>query len=156
MEIKKIKKATTTAAIKKSIDLIHSHKLPVAAYFILGLPGETKKDIEKTIEFARSSRVEWAQFACFLPIPGSPDGDEFLKNNEMVSTGWEAFHNTECPAPPEHLTATDLKRLQRKAFMRFYLRPGPIFRTITLLFHKDTFLRIINRGFAYLFSGSSS
>ncbi len=154
--LKKIKKATTTAEIKKSIDLIHSHKLPVAAYFILGLPGETKKDIEETIEFSRSSKVEWAQFACFLPIPGSPDGDEFLKNNEMVSTGWEAFHNTECPAPPEHLTAKDLKRFQRKAFMRFYFRPGPILRTTALLFHKYTFVRIVKRGIAYLFSGGSS
>lgn len=152
--LKKIKKATTTSAIKKSIDLIHSHGIPVAAYFILGLPGESRKDIEKTIEFARASGVEWAQFACFLPIPGSPDGDSFLKDNDMVATGWEAFHNTECPAPPAPLTSDDLKKLQRKAFMRFYLRPGPVFRTAALLFHRETFLRIIKRGFAYLFKSS--
>lgn len=151
--LKRIKKATTTSAIKKSIDLIHSHNIPVAAYFILGLPGETGEDIEKTIEFARTSGVEWAQFACFLPIPGSPDGDNFLKNNDMVSTGWKAFHNTECPAPPPPLTADNLKKLQRKAFMRFYLRPGPMLRTVALLFHRDTFFRIIKRAFAYLFSG---
>lgn len=152
--LKKIKKATTTSAIKKSIDLIHSHGLPVAAYFILGLPGETREDIEKTIEFARTSGVEWAQFACFLPIPGSPDGDSYLRNNDMVATGWEAFHNTECPAPPAPLTSGDLKKLQRKAFLRFYLRPGPAFRTAALLFHRETFLRIIKRGFAYLFKSS--
>lgn len=151
--LKKIKKSTTTSAIRESIDLIHSHGIPVAAYFILGLPGETRADIEKTIEFSCSSGVEWAQFACFLPIPGSPDGDEFLKNNDMISTGWAAFHNTECPAPPESLTADELKKLQRKAFTRFYLRPGPLFRTAGLLFHKETFTRIIRRGFAYL-SGS--
>ena len=154
--LKKIKKATTTAKIKKSIDLIHSHGIPVAAYFILGLPGETRSDIQKTIRFSRDSGIEWAQFACFLPIPGSPDGDAFLKNNDMTSSGWEAFHNTECPAPPESLTANDLKRYQREAFMRFYLRPGPAIRTISLLFHRDTFLRIIRRGFAYLFSGNGS
>ncbi len=151
--LKRIQKATTTSEIKKSIELIHSHGLPVAAYFILGLPGETEKDIEKTIEFARTSGVEWAQFACFLPIPGSPDGDSFLKDNDMVSTGWEAFHNAKCPAPPVSLTAYELKKLQRRAFMRFYLRPGPMFRATALLFHRDTFFRIIKRGFSYLFGG---
>ncbi len=154
--LKRIKKATTTSKIKNSIDQIHSHGLPVAAYFILGLPGETRQDIEKTLKFARTSGVEWAQFACFLPIPGSPDGDGFLKDNDMVASGWQAFHNTECPAPPASLTAEDLKKLQRKAFMQFYLRPGPMFRTVSLLMHKDTFLRIVKRGFAYLFSSNSS
>jgi len=151
--LKRIMKATTTDAISKSIDRIHSHKLPVAAYFILGLPGETKSDIEKTIRFARTSGVEWAQFACYLPIPGSPDGDDFLKTNDMVGSGWAAFHNTECPAPPESITAEELKKLQRQAFVKFYFRPGPISRVIKLLFHRDTFSRIIKRGIAYLFGG---
>jgi len=154
--LKKIQKATTTSEIRKRIELIHSHGLPVAAYFILGLPGETRQDIEKTIEFARSSKVEWAQFACFLPIPGSPDGDTFLKTSNMISTGWAAFHNTACPAPPAPLDADDLKRLQRKAFISFYLRPGQILRTTGLLLHRDTFKRIVRRGFAYLFGGTGS
>ncbi|MCD6589048.1 MAG: B12-binding domain-containing radical SAM protein [Candidatus Fermentibacteraceae bacterium] len=148
--LKKIKKATTTSSIKSSIDLIHSQGLPVAAYFILGIPGETEKEIQETIRFSRTSGVEWAQFACFLPIPGSPDGDSFLENTDMVSTGWEAFHNSACPAPPFPLSAERLKQLQRKAFLRFYLRPGQIFRTTRLLFHRDTFFRIIRRVFAYL------
>jgi radical SAM superfamily enzyme YgiQ (UPF0313 family) len=154
--LKKIKKATTTDAIKNSIDLIHTHHLPVAAYFILGLPGETQKDIEQTIQFSRSCGVEWAQFACFLPIPGSPDGDGFLENTDMVSSGWAAFHNTACPAPPFPLSAEELKKLQRKAFLRFYLRPGPLFRTTKLLFHRNTFVRVLRRGFTYLFGGNSS
>lgn len=151
--LKRIRKATTTERIKANIEKIHSHGIPVAAYFILGLPGETKADMEKTIRFARDSRVDWAQFACFLPIPGSPDGDNFLQTHDMASSGWAAFHNTSCPAPPETVSAGELKRLQRKAFLSFYARPGPLARTIGLLFHRETFARILKRGAAYLFGG---
>jgi anaerobic magnesium-protoporphyrin IX monomethyl ester cyclase len=151
----RIQKATTTAEIKKRIELIHAGGLPVAAYFILGLPGETEEDIEKTIAFAVSSGVEWAQFACYLPIPGSPDGDNFLKSTDMIGSGWAAFHNTSCPAPPAPLTARNLKKLQRNAFMRFYLRPGPIIRTAGLLLHRNTFMKLIRRGFAYMFTGKN-
>lgn len=154
--LKRIRKGTTTSRIRENIQRIHRHGLPVAAYFILGLPGETAQDIEKTIRFARESSVEWAQFACFLPIPGSPDGDRFLEACDMAASGWAAFHNTACPAPPEAVTASELKKLQRKAFLSFYLRPGPALRTLGLLFHRDTFSRIIRRGAAYLFAGRSS
>ena len=149
--LKRIRKATTTDRIKASIARIHSHGLPVAAYFILGLPGETKEDIEKTIRFSRESGVEWAQFACFLPIPGSPDGDAFLSTHDMAAKGWSAFHNTACPAPPVSITSQQLKKLQRKAFLSFYARPGPMARTLGLLFHRSTFIRILKRSAAYLF-----
>jgi radical SAM superfamily enzyme YgiQ (UPF0313 family) len=153
--LKKVMKASTTEEIKANISRIHSHGLPVAAYFILGLPGETREDIRKTIAFSIESGVEWAQFACFLPIPGSPDGDSFLKDRDMAATGWAAFHNTSCPAPPENITAGELKSLQRKAFLSFYLRPGPVIRTLGLLFHRYTFIRILKRAAAYL-SGSGN
>jgi radical SAM superfamily enzyme YgiQ (UPF0313 family) len=154
--LKRIKKATTTEKIKENIALIHSHGIPVAAYFILGLPGETPEDMEKTIRFARESKVEWAQFACYLPIPGSPDGDRFLESCDLAENGWRSFHNTACPAPPESVTAVELKKMQRRAFLRFYLRPGPALRTLKLLFHRETFSRIFSRGITYLFGNGSS
>ncbi len=154
--LKRIKKGTTIARIQENIERIHAHGIPVAAYFILGMPGETREDIEKTISFAVKSGIEWAQFACFLPIPGSPDGDGFLKDHDMSAKGWSDFHNTACPAPPAPLTAMDLKKLQRKAFYRFYLRPGPLLRAVGLLFHRGTFVRMLRRGTAYLFGGGGS
>lgn len=148
--LKRIKKATTTKIMRDKIDLIHKHRLPVAGYFILGMPDETEEDILKTIRFSLSSGIEWAQFASFLPIPGSEDGDSFLREHDLASDGWRKFHNAVCPAPPDTISEKRMKQLQRKAFLSFYLRPGPFFRIIGLFFHRGTAGRLLRRMLAYL------
>ena len=149
--LRRIRKATTTERIRETIRRIHDHDLPVAGYFIIGLPGETKEDIEQTIRFARSIGLEWAHFASFLPIPGSEDGDRYLEKHDLSAEGWAAFHNTSCPAPPESISRRGLKKLQRKAFFRFYMRPAPAFRTAGLFLHSGSASRLIRRASAYLF-----
>lgn len=153
--LKRTKKGTTSGRILESIRLIHRHGLPVAGYFILGLPGETVEDMEKTIRFAVSSGIQWAHFASFLPIPGSEDGDSWLADHDLSKDGWAAFHNTACPAPPDSVTRGELKRIQRRAFMRFYLRPGPAMRLLGLLLKPGVLPRVFRRALAYL-TGSRS
>jgi radical SAM superfamily enzyme YgiQ (UPF0313 family) len=148
--LKSVRKDTDTAAIRKAIAMIREAGLPVAGYFILGLPGETREDIEKTISFASSSGLAWAHFASFLPIPGSEAGDAYIARHGIPGGSWDTFHNTACPAPPDGMTAAELKKLQRNAFTSFYLRPGPIARSIPLLFHRGLAGRLARRASAYL------
>jgi radical SAM superfamily enzyme YgiQ (UPF0313 family) len=68
----------------KDFDLDHlrdcgatAHKLglKVAAYFVLGLPGETREDMEMTIAYARELArvgVDEVNFGLFIPLPGTP------------------------------------------------------------------------------------
>jgi len=68
----------------KDFDLQHlkdcgatAHKigLKVAAYFVLGLPGETREDMEMTIAYARELAkvgVDEVNFGLFIPLPGTP------------------------------------------------------------------------------------
>jgi radical SAM superfamily enzyme YgiQ (UPF0313 family) len=149
--LRRTRKATTTERIRETIQRIHDHDLHAAGYFIIGLPGETKEDIEQTIRFARTLRLEWAHFASFLPIPGSEDGDRYLEGHDLSADGWAAFHNTSCVAPPESITRRELKRLQRKAFSSFYLRPAPAFRTVRLFLRSGSAFRLIRRASAYMF-----
>jgi anaerobic magnesium-protoporphyrin IX monomethyl ester cyclase len=145
-----VRKGTTTALVLEKIRLLRKHGLRVAGYFILGLPGETEEDMRMTIEFARNSGLHWAQFAAFLPIPGSEAGDAWLASHDMPATGWQGFHNTDCPAPPEGIERKRMKQIQRTAFLRFYLRPGPLLRFVPLLFHPGVGGRILSRAGAYL------
>ncbi len=150
-----VRKATDTASITSSIRMIRKAGLPVAGYFILGLPGETREDIMRTIGFARGSGLSWAHFATFLPIPGSEAGDAYIREHGIPGGTWDSFHNTACPAPPEGISAMELKKLQRKAFLSFYMRPGPLSRSISLLFHRGVSSRLAGRAFEYLFARPS-
>ncbi|NQX89164.1 MAG: B12-binding domain-containing radical SAM protein [Halioglobus sp.] len=53
----------------------HKLGLKVAAYFVLGLPGETREDMEMTIAYARELAkvgVDEVNFGLFIPLPGTP------------------------------------------------------------------------------------
>ena len=68
----------------KDFDLDHlrdcgatAHKLglKVAAYFVLGLPGETREDMEMSIKYSRELAkvgVDEVNFGLFIPLPGTP------------------------------------------------------------------------------------
>jgi radical SAM superfamily enzyme YgiQ (UPF0313 family) len=148
-----MKKGTDTALILDRIRLLKRCGLPVAGYFILGVPGETREDIETTIRFARTSGLAWAHFASFLPIPGSEAGDAYLATHRRSGEGWEFFHNTACPAPPDGMSRDEMKRFQRRAFLSFYMRPGPVIRMLGLLRHRGSASRLLGRIAAYLSPG---
>ncbi len=53
----------------------HKLGLKVAAYFVLGLPGETREDMEMSIKYSRELAkvgVDEVNFGLFIPLPGTP------------------------------------------------------------------------------------
>ncbi|NLP04788.1 B12-binding domain-containing radical SAM protein [Candidatus Fermentibacteria bacterium] len=147
--LESVRKGTTTGLVREKVALLRRAGLPAAGYFILGLPGETEEDIGMTLRFSRSIGLAWAQFAAFLPIPGSEAGDAWLSAHDTEQRRWRSFHNTVCPAPPEGMTVARLKQLQRRAFLGFYLRPSPLLRGLWLLTRPGAAGRLISRVLAY-------
>jgi len=148
--LRSVRKALSTSLIAEKIAMIKKHGLPVAGYFIIGLPGETREDIERTISFSLSSGLDWAQFANFLPIPGSEAGANWFDACEEPELVWSVFHNTSCPAPPSGLSAREVLGLQRKAFLRFYLRGRQLAGVLRQLARPGVLPFMARRFLAYL------
>jgi radical SAM superfamily enzyme YgiQ (UPF0313 family) len=148
--LRSIRKALSTSVIAERIAMIKKHGLPVAGYFIIGLPGETREDILKTISFSLSSGLDWAQFANFLPIPGSEAGGQWFDACEKPELVWSVFHNTSCPAPPSGLSAREVLGLQRKAFLRFYLRGRQLMGILGQILRPGVLPFMVRRFLAYL------
>ncbi|OGS44970.1 MAG: hypothetical protein A2539_04650 [Elusimicrobia bacterium RIFOXYD2_FULL_34_15] len=125
-----MKKNLKIEEITKKIKLIKEAGLEVSGYFILGYPEETREDMEKTIGFSKSLNIDWAQFGAFMPIPGS----DILKNEEVkkavANINWSDFFNTDVPFSPAGITRKELKKIQKKAFLTFYMRPRQIINLI--------------------------
>lgn len=66
-----IKKPVLLSKVKPMVDKIRSLGMDVRGFFILGFPGETKADIENTIEFAKYLQFDWNHFFVFAPLPGT-------------------------------------------------------------------------------------
>ena len=58
--------------IKDFIENCKKLNLKVKICLILGLPGEPKNIVEKTIKFLEETKPEFVSVSGFLPVPGSP------------------------------------------------------------------------------------
>jgi radical SAM superfamily enzyme YgiQ (UPF0313 family) len=108
----------------------------IIGFFMLGVPNDTRKTIEQTIRFAASLDIDFAKFTVFSPFPGTEAYNELLRDGKIPHTyEWERFTNypTRKNPPiflPGTLTTHDIIRLQKKAFVKFYLRPAMIYRQL--------------------------
>jgi len=128
-----IKKGTTVSKIEETVYLEKRLGLKVIGHFIIGFPDDTKKTVEKTIEFALNLPVDFAQFYFAVPFPGS-ELFETCKERGLIEIGnWSKFEQDSSVIKNQNLTPEELNRLRIYAYRRFYLRPGVIWNNLGIL-----------------------
>jgi radical SAM superfamily enzyme YgiQ (UPF0313 family) len=123
-----MRKGTT---IKQAIDAIRWTKevgIETLASYILGFPGETKKDIEKTITFAKKLNTDYAQFSLATPYPGTELYESAKKKGLLLTEDWTWYTAGKPIILTSDCTKEDLMRLLTKAYRSFYLSPGILLR----------------------------
>lgn len=110
----------------KGLELTKKHGILTFSSFMIGLPGETEKDIVHTIDVAcNKACLDFAIFPIFEPYKGTPIYDECktqgqwkkddkYKNRLLVEQEevWE----------PYSIKRDAIERLSKRAFHKFYLR----------------------------------
>jgi radical SAM superfamily enzyme YgiQ (UPF0313 family) len=143
----KIGKRTTVEKITKAVHLAKKCKLDTFGFFILGLSGDTKESIEKTITFAKSLPLDMAKFDIAIPYPGTPYYHELKAKNSILSEDFEDYvvHRTDKPLfKHENLEWDELKQLYYKAFRKYYLNVYYILRRIKRSFLMNDLIYDIN------------
>ena len=69
--LQKVKKKVDLQRAKETIRYAQSIGLDVRGFFMLGFPGETREQIQKTCEYARSLNLSVTAFALVTPLPGT-------------------------------------------------------------------------------------
>ena len=129
--LKNIKKGATidmaerfTANCKKLGLLVHGD-------FIVGLPGETRESIRKTIDFAKKLDNETIQVSIAHPYPGTEFYD-YAKKNDLISIGNmtdEVGHQLP-KVIYKDLNETELMDWVEKFYAEYYFRPRVIWRVV--------------------------
>ena len=122
------------------------------AFFLIGFPGETKEDMEKTLQFAKSLPLKRAHFSNFLPLPGTSATQGLLDSGEIESPNWEDLAYSSTPYSPKGITKDELKSFQRRAFLEFHLRPKILFKMLCEIKSFYHFKSILVRARDYLFT----
>jgi len=121
------KKGMNIETIKKKIALFKKSNIRVTGFFMMGYPGETKEDIKKTIKLAKELDIDRAQFNNFMPLPGSEIYNVLKEEGKLDKLRIDHFFVHDVGFIPEGMTEKELKKLQKKAYLGFYLRPRIIF-----------------------------
>ncbi|MCX7047683.1 MAG: radical SAM protein [Candidatus Sumerlaeota bacterium] len=105
------------------------------AYFILGNPGETRAQMQATIDYARSIHADFTHWAVMTPFPGTELYTMGLDSGILPNDYWREFARNPTPdfVPmvwEETLKREELIAMLYKAYRAFYYRPGYLVRRI--------------------------
>jgi len=124
-----IGKHVSDEVFKQSFQAAKRAGLITAGFFIFGHPQETLQDMHQTVSFAKKLNPHYAVFMLATPIPGSRLFGLSLKEGKFAADIWKKVSLNQEPLPiyaPGKVTVTDMKILQGKASLGFYLRPASL------------------------------
>lgn len=84
-------KSVNLDLVKKCVKNCKDIGLEVHATYMIGLPGETKESIKRTLQFALSLKTDTCQFSIATPFPGTPFYELVKNKGWLISRKWEEF-----------------------------------------------------------------
>lgn len=125
-----IKKGTNLEQIRKAYKIAERVGIETRMSIIFGLPGETENTIKKTIKFMKSLKCNQAYINIGTPFPGTEYYEQAKKGYgglKLLTNDWKEYRRWgNAVINVNDLDAKDLIRWQRKALLKFYLRPKQI------------------------------
>ena len=103
--------------------LAENTRIRLLGFFILGYPTEAEEDARRTIDLALELPLHRAAFFFFTPHPGTEIFEEMRARGEFPDDLWHSFFYDRPTLGTRSLSLARLRRLQRRAVLRFYLRP---------------------------------
>ena len=118
---------------------------------VLGGPGETPETIEATIRFAVRVNPTTATFGILTPFPGTALFDQVAAKHPEIRDGSEStinnLHTTGFYSPAIcGLDGAYLSEQIKRAYRRFYMRPGYILRRLAGVTSVSGFMRLAIAG----------
>jgi radical SAM superfamily enzyme YgiQ (UPF0313 family) len=101
-------------------------------FFIIGLPGDTRETMQKTIDFAIELDPMIANFSMMTPYPGTIVYEQVKQHGRFLMQDWEdyVFFDAKGRYEMGDLTAELMEEMYRKAYRQFYWRPKYVMRAM--------------------------
>jgi radical SAM superfamily enzyme YgiQ (UPF0313 family) len=133
-------------APEKALETVHiANKvgLKTQAFYILGSPGETREQMEDTINFSRKVNAVLTFYNMLVPYPGTKEFEKFFGSVPLETIDWEKFVavGEECVIKNSEVSAEEIERLIARANMIYYANPKKL---LNVLLHIRTFYELSN------------
>ena len=135
--LKKIKKGMTLNHPKNVVKWCKELGIATYAFFMIGFPWESEKDVRQTIEFAEKLDADFNQFSRVLPFEGT-ELAAMTGKIECTDKDTGLFYGNK-KYKQQKLTDEQTGRLIREAYRRCYLNPRKMLRIFRILSLKNLY-----------------
>ncbi len=144
----KMGKKITIEQIKKTVSMVKRVGIQIYAYYVIGLPWETKDTIKATFRFAKKLNTEYASFYTATALKGTKFFD-YVNKNRLGEVSYEKPYIF--PSVKSYgLTSQEIYEYNKKFNKEYYLRPAYILKMATQVnslakfkSYYDTFIKLL-------------
>lgn len=117
--LKRLNKGTTVEQVKNAVQICREAGVKVGFSVMLGMPGETRAELQQTIDLVFDLKPDWVYWAAFIGLPGAELYRHLEDHPELIFRRWHnlILPNSEIMSYPAKL------RLKQKLEVRFNLQP---------------------------------
>jgi len=115
--------------------------------FMFGNQYETPETMQRTIDFAKSLKPDFASFNIATPFPGTELRAGAIENGYLVNTSYEALDSTTYVMLTPNLPLGTVENYCNKAFRSFYYSPKYVWWRIKKIRDIEELLRVGKSGF---------
>jgi radical SAM superfamily enzyme YgiQ (UPF0313 family) len=120
-------KVFNTEDITQVVRKIQGAGIRVLGNYIFGLPDDTPKRMQDTLDLALDLNCEFANFYSAMAYPGSALYRMAVEQGQALPSDWagysqHSFHSL--PIANQHLSSAEILRFRDQAFQRYYTAPG--------------------------------
>jgi radical SAM superfamily enzyme YgiQ (UPF0313 family) len=133
--LKRIRKDIKTDRVSEVFKMTRKAHIQTLAYFMLGLPGETREQMLETIMFSKKIKPNYCHFTLLVPFPATPVYSEGLEKGVLSGDYWKEFAKSpkrefRPEVWVENVSRAEMEKLLLKAYMGFYMRFSYIIKQI--------------------------
>ncbi len=96
----------------------------VVAFYILGLPTDTRESVASTVDYAIALNTVGAQFTVATPYPGTGFFADAQREGRLLTEDWERYDIYTPVMRHDTLSPAEIEELKSRAYQAYYVRPG--------------------------------
>lgn len=125
-----INKRINLARVEEVVKMTKEVGINCRLAFMFGNPGETEETMEKTLRYAIKLDPDVAIFNIATPYPGTEMYNWAKKEGYLKTEDWSKYNLSQAIMELPTVSSGKVEEYYKKAFRKFYFRPGYIFRRL--------------------------
>lgn len=132
--LRNLNKGISLEMISNAFRITRRLRIGTLAYFMIGSPGETREDIEKTFRLVGEIKPDYSFFSVFTPYPGTKIYESGVHQG-LFNDWWLDFAKNpdmdfELPVWNEFFSRAELSKLMLRGYRKFCLNPRFIMKQL--------------------------